>query len=195
MALPLRRRRNDRSRGQSLAEFALVFPFFLVILFGVIEFAFVFNAYLSIDFATRDAALAAVEAGNETGADCSILRAVERSIAAPADKGSITQVRIFKASTTGAMLVPKNVYTRTGSTPCQDGLGSVPYSASSTTYPESSRCNVLAGCGPGSLTVDTIGVEITYTYTWKTPLARLLPTAGPGYTMIKANAMRMEPVL
>ena len=38
-------------------------------------------------------------------------------------------------------------------------------------------------------------LEVAYVYAWKTPLARLLPTAGPGYTMIKANAMRMEPVL
>ena len=38
-------------RGQSLVEFALVFPFFIVILFGVIEFAFALNAVLSIDFA------------------------------------------------------------------------------------------------------------------------------------------------
>ncbi len=173
----------------------MVFPFFIVILFGVIEFAFVFNAYLSIDFATRDAALAAAEAGNDTGADCSILRAIERSIGAPADKGSIAKVRIFKASTTGANLGPTNVYTRTGATPCPDGSGSIPYTIQSTGYAESARCNILAGCGPGSLTVDTIGVEITYTYAWKTPLARLLPMSGNGYTMIKDNAMRMEPVL
>jgi len=27
------------------------------------------------------------------------------------------------------------------------------------------------------------------------PLHWMMPTLGPGYTMIKANAMRMEPVL
>ena len=52
------------SRGQSLVEFALVFPIFLLLLFGIIEFAFVFNAQLSLNYATRDAALIAAEAGN-----------------------------------------------------------------------------------------------------------------------------------
>jgi Flp pilus assembly protein TadG len=193
----LKLRRRERSRGQSLAEFALVFPFFAVILFGVIEFAFVFNAVLSIDFATRDAALAAAEAGDKPGADCSVLRAVERSVGAPADPGSITTVRIFMATPTGAAKGPVNTFTRGGTFACADGTGTMPYTRTTNSYPEdSSRCNVLAGCpSTGSPTVDTIGVEMTYVYKWKTPLASLLPMSGPGYTIVKANAMRMEPVL
>ncbi len=193
----VRRTHEERHRGQSLAEFALVFPFFMIILFGVIEFAFVLNAVLSIDFATRDAALTATEAGDKPGADCSILRAIERSVGAPADRGSITKVTIFKASTTGKKLGPASIYTRGGSYDCPDGSGKLPYTKGADTYRETvDRCNVLAGCPTmGSPTVDTIGVEMTYVYAWKTPLARLLPMTGSGYTIVKDNAMRMEPIL
>lgn len=95
-----RQQRRVRTRGQSLAEFGLVFPFFMVILFGVIEFAFALNASLSIDYATRDAALVAAEAGNTVGADCSILAKVDESVTAPADRGAITEVQIYKLTRT-----------------------------------------------------------------------------------------------
>ncbi len=55
------RRRHERDKGQSLVEFAFVIPIFLVLLIGVIEFAFLMNANLSISYATRDAALVAAE--------------------------------------------------------------------------------------------------------------------------------------
>ena len=68
-------RRSKGSRGQSLVEFALVFPIFFTLLLGMIEFAFVFNAILAVNYAARDAALAAAEAGDRSGADCIILDA------------------------------------------------------------------------------------------------------------------------
>ena len=45
--------------GQSLVEFALVFPMFFILFLGVVEFAFAFNAILAVNFASRDAALCA----------------------------------------------------------------------------------------------------------------------------------------
>jgi Flp pilus assembly protein TadG len=188
-------RRPEGTRGQSLAEFALVFPFFIIILFGVIEFAFVFNASLSIEFATRDSALAAAEAGNTPGADCSILKVVEAAMGPPTDRNAITEVRIYKSDPNGNPVGPTNIYSRTGAATCP-GL---PYHMNSGSYPDTGRCNVLAGCllpnGTKTTTVDTIGVQVTYVYKWKTPLASLLPVSGPGYTMTTNNAMRMEPVL
>jgi len=206
MALPLRRRdrSRDRSRGQSLAEFALVFPFFMVILFFVIEFAFALNAYLAIDFGSREAALAAAEGGNDPNADCAVLRAVERSIGAPASKDRIQTVKIFKASPNGDPIggAPMTVYARTGSMDCpyQDGTpATLPYTRTQNGYPPNYRCNVLAGCPglpvPQTTSVDTIGVEITYDYNVKTPLYSLLNSGNDGWTMTKSNAMRMEPVL
>ena len=36
---------------------------------------------------------------------------------------------------------------------------------------------------------------VTYGYQWVTPLHWMMPTLGPGYIMVKANSMRMEPIL
>ena len=105
-------------------------------------------------------------------------------------------MRIFKSNTNGDPLGPVNVYVRAVtpvSCPLADGTpATLPYHRLSHTY--DTRCAILAGCGT-STTVDTIGVQMTYDYDWKTPLHTLMPMAGPGYTMTKANAMRMEPIL
>ena len=84
MKRPFRRHPERHQRGQSLVEFALVFPIFFVLLMGLIEFGLVFNALLSINFASRDASLIAAEAGNAVCSDCVILKKVEDSIGSPA---------------------------------------------------------------------------------------------------------------
>lgn len=180
-----------------MVEFGLVFPLFFVILLAIIEFGFVMNAFVSVDFATRDAALAAAEAGNAPDADCSILRALDRSVTSPAKNHAMTQVRVFKADANGQAMGPVNVYDRNGTTSCPlaDGTAAtVAYRLVSNSYVEGDRCNELAGCKVQT-TVDTIGVQISYSYEWVTPLHWLMPTLGPGYTIVKANAMRMEPIL
>ena len=68
---------RQRHRGQALVEFALAFPVFVFIVMGVIEFSMMFNAQLSLNYATRDAALIAAEAGSAANADCLILRQVD----------------------------------------------------------------------------------------------------------------------
>ncbi len=133
------RRRPPRSRssGQTLVEFALVFPLFLLLLFAVIEFAFVFSAMLGISYATRDAALIAAEAGNQTGADCVILQTVEKAVTAPADDNRIQSVVIYRADQNGVEmsrrlehLDPRRVVHRA------DGSCTVPYTRTTTGYPE-----------------------------------------------------------
>ena len=190
---------SGRGRGQSLVEFALVFPIMITMFMGILEFAFVFNALLSIGHATRDAALVGAEAGNASGADCVILQQIENDVSAPADRSRITQVVIFRSDQNGAVIGGhENVYARAGSTSCvlSDGTTlTVPYSASSVTYPDTSRCNVLVGCGPSNPSVDTIGVKIEYQHRWVTPLPNLVSLSGSGTILVQSNAMRMEPVL
>ena len=66
---------------------------------GIVEFAFVFNALLSVNFASRNAALAAAEAGNAAGADCVILAGIEIGRRrAPARASSINSVDIYRAA-------------------------------------------------------------------------------------------------
>lgn len=49
-------RRRSRGDGQSLVEFALVLTPLFLILLGIIQFGFIFNAYITITNATREAA-------------------------------------------------------------------------------------------------------------------------------------------
>jgi len=53
---PPRKRYARKSRGQSLVEVAIAFPFLIVMLGGVIEFGFILNYYLSLLDATRESA-------------------------------------------------------------------------------------------------------------------------------------------
>jgi Flp pilus assembly protein TadG len=177
-----------------------VIPIFFVLLIGIIEFSLIFNATLATNFATREGALVAAEAGNAVGADCAILMKVEDSISAPTEDNRIQQVVIFKTDTIGTRVVGKqNVYIR-GSMPCPipgNASNTVGFRSTSIGWPETTRCNTLAGCGTVAplSPLDHIGVELTYNYSWHTPLSGLIGLGGSGFTMVKSNAMRMEPIL
>jgi hypothetical protein len=180
-------------------EFALVLPLFVVLSLAVIEFGFAFHAVLSINFASRDAALIAAEAGNGEGADCIILDSIERDVSAPTDPTLIGEVEIYWADSAGAQIPGAvNTYSRTGSTTCHypGGLSvTVPYEITNEGYPEDERCNILAGCGGGHDGLDLVGVRITYTHGWKTPLHAFIPAGSGGFGIDRSNAMRMEPIL
>ena len=95
--LRVRRRRHtarNKSRGVAIVEFALIAPLLFLLLFGIIEFGFVFNDYQSVRQGVRDATRAAVvdnvpncSAGDDT-ADLVCL--VEQRVGLPGD----TRVRI-----------------------------------------------------------------------------------------------------
>lgn len=196
--------RKPNSKGQALVEFAFVFPLFMILLVAVIEYGFLMNANLASSYATRDASLVAAEAGSNAGADCAILKKIEDDINGPSDPGNITTVKIYWADdATGAILGSNvNTYTRslTPTLPCMVGGVSfnLKYGASPTIgYRWQDRCSILngAGCAVGHSGLDTVGVQITYSYQWHTPLKGLLGFAGSGWTIVKSNAMEMEPIL
>ena len=194
------KRRRSRSKGQALVEFALVFPIFFVLLMGLIEFGLVFNALLSINFASRDGSLIAAEAGNSTGADCVILNKVENGIGAPSSTARVQKVEIYKADKNGKQIGSiVNTYNRTGSKTCtlpDLTTLTVPYTLSgSAGYAENTRCNVQGGCPTQAAGVDTIGVKITYLYNWFTPMGSFIGLGISNFTLVESNAMRMEPVL
>lgn len=199
-----------RRRGQSLVEFALVFPLFILLVMSVVEFAFAFNANLAIAFASRDAALVGAEAGDSLGGDLAIIQAVLDDVGPPADRNMVTSVEIFWADQNGnyknADSSLANLWLHGGSTSYTYPDGSVltvPFTRNTNGYPENTRCNIVAGCGGSHMpSVDTIGVRVAYQYTWKTPLKGLVGLAGngpawsgTGWNFARSNAMRMEPVL
>lgn len=193
------RRSRPRSRGQSLVEFALVFPIFFMLFMGIIEFAFAFNAILSVNFASRDASLYASEASNSSGADCVILAGIEANVKAPARASAITSVDIYRATSTGAQYSGGEItsFARSGTLTCTMpdlSTRTVPYTRTTNGYPESARCNVLAGCGGTHTGVDNLGVRIFYTHAYVTPLRTFVGT-GSSFSFSRANVMRMEPIL
>lgn len=70
---PIRRCRTADDRGAALVEFALIFPFLALILFGIIEFGLAMNDYQSLRQAAREGAREAV-VGNYSGgrSDCAL---------------------------------------------------------------------------------------------------------------------------
>ena len=60
------RRRARHSRGQSVAEFALLLPVMLAFLGLTIDFARVFQAWVTLESATRDAAEYAATSGTSS---------------------------------------------------------------------------------------------------------------------------------
>ena len=195
--------------GQSLVEFALLIPLFLLMVVGVIEFSFAFNASLNTNYASRAGGLMAAEAGNASSADCLVLDAIEEALGAPTDPRQVASVEVQRTNASGSTVYEATSYRRSGSLSCTrtDGTTmSVPYSAVSNGYPASQRCSVLPpnGCPtltPVRSTVDTIAVQITYRYQWHTPIGALMSVFGQtlsspgGLSFTSRNVFRIEPTL
>ena len=203
-----RRDRGHRDqRGQALLEFALIAPVLLLLVVGIIEFALAFNATLGANRASEVAGLVASEAGNLPGADCMILSSIESSINPPSDKGEITGIEIQRTNPSGVTVYARNSYVRSGVTACTLADGStmsVPYTSVLNGYPVNQRCNILKGCPtltPARTAVDTIGIQISYAYAWRTPLAAIMEIVGGGgpssavFAFDRRSAFRMEPQL
>jgi TadE-like protein len=201
----LNRRRRHRSGGQAMVEFALVIPIFLVLLIAIAEFSFLFTSYLSVGFASHDGVQMAATYGNTAGADAAVLQRIINDVGAPANSAQLKTVDIYWVNTSTADASPvggaETIYTYDGGahtyTLPSGGTVVLPFVQSSNGYPESSRCNVNAGigCVPGHTTVDTIGVKITYQYTWVTPFPQMINGPGTGPLLTQNNIMRLEPVL
>jgi len=86
---PSLRRRED-ARGQSLVEFALVVPVFLLVLLAIVQFGFIFNAQVTITNAAREGARAATiyvydsnlanKATNDSARSAAALAAAKQSL-------------------------------------------------------------------------------------------------------------------
>lgn len=189
----------------------MIIPIFLTIVVAITEFSFLFTSYISVGYASHDAVQLAATYGNTPGADCAILQRIDSDIAIPANPKQITSVDIFWVNTSSGSYaaVPgaENLYTYDGGAhQCQLpdlSFINVPFSGPTPNgYPENTRCNVnqAVGCpatnGIAHTTVDTIGVKITYQYSWITPFPRLiLGGTGSPPLITSVNIMRLEPVL
>jgi Flp pilus assembly protein TadG len=192
---PRARHGAQRQRGQSLVEFALVFPIFWAVLIGLVEFSFLFQSVLAVSFASRNAAVIGAEAGNAPTADCSILHSVEGDLGAPSVPGQIQKVDISWTDSNGvAKAGATTTYTRSTSSTIACTVNGVsytlPYVLTINGYPIASRCSTRTGCA-GHSGLDTIGVQVTYAYIYHTPYGAVL--GGTGMTLVRSSEMRLEP--
>ncbi len=140
-----------------------------------------------------------------------IIAKVLEDMTAPVDANQVSQIIIYRANVNGAPVGGSytgagNVYDRSGTTDCSSvGGTTMPFRRIASNYPEGlpasvggagNRCNFLNGCPDNNTrTRDAVGVQITYQYTWHTPLVNFINFGGGGFTIVKSNEMRMEPVL
>src|SRR2546421_10045949 len=66
MTLNTRRNRVRDERGQTMAEFAVVLPILVVLLFGIVQFGILFNNYVTLTDAARAGARAAAVSRNDS---------------------------------------------------------------------------------------------------------------------------------
>ncbi len=169
--------------GQGLVEFSLVIPIFVTLLMSVIEFGFLYNNLLTIQFAARQGVSAAAQAGGVDGADCSILNAVENALTPPIERRRVEFVEIFESDAAGD-IVPGivNRYVRDGALDCP-GTGTQPYTlVGAESYPQITRRDALVEG------LDVIGVRIGYQYVGMTPVA-----FGRTWDLADGATLRMEP--
>ena len=175
--------------GQGLVEFAMVVPVFMLLLLGLLEFGFVFDHTMTISYATREGARsgAAFASGNDTTMVCStstdvdknIVAAVQRVLEAPGSQVAmdrISEIRIYKATTTGTQSGGNaNVWVyAAGAGPVVDGAN-LDFTPSQTNWNACTRDNTWSGSAPP----DSLGVSISYSYRFVTPLAAILGFFGP----------------
>ena len=199
-------RRKKRESGQALVEFTIVFPVFVLLLLGMMEFGFAFSDRLTLGNASREGARVGSSlatgmnttcTGDPAGVDTSIVAAMQfilKSGGSDVDLSHITSIKIFKATSTGAQSGSSvNTWTYTpGSGPDADtgpGIERLDFSPSSTNWTACSRNN---GSNP-----DSIGVSITYQYFLQTPLVAVMALLGGtqagSITIVDSTVMALNP--
>lgn len=94
---------RDDDRGASLVEFAMVAVLLFTLMFGIIEFGFVFRDRLTIANSAQSAARVGAAMGSDPQADISTLTALEESLSTLPNSGIgiVRYVDIFKARADG----------------------------------------------------------------------------------------------
>lgn len=84
-------------KGQALVEFAIILPILLLLVMGIIEFGLIFNAYLTIQNASREGARYGITGASDADivslvrSDCSALQSTYLTVnVTPAEGSRIT---------------------------------------------------------------------------------------------------------
>lgn len=199
----LRGRGHKRGeRGQGLVEFAFLLPVFMLLLLGMLEFGFVFDQNLTLEYATREGARVGSALANDGGptgcatVDNQIMAAVQRVLLSPGSRvkpeAGMT-VLIWKADATGA----RNAATTNTWTFFGVGLGPTVDGQAIAFKPVVGSQNWDACSRSNGTPVDSIGVSLIHTYSFQTPLAGILKFFGGAsagqLTMSDKTVMALNP--
>jgi hypothetical protein len=200
--------KRGRERGQSLVEFTIVLPLFVMLLLGMLEFGFMFDQNLTLGYSTREGArvgAALVNGGGQLGCgtgqspnagtvDRQIVAAVQRVLTSPGSAVAVdrvTEIRIYRSTVTGTEVSGAvNVWTyNPGGGPVVDGAA-LDFSQTSFGWSVCSRSNAPPA--------QSIGVGIHYRYDFVTALAAItrLATGGsftPSLTISDRTVMQFNP--
>jgi hypothetical protein len=201
-------------RGQSLVEFSLLVPLFMMILFGMIEFGVAFTHELTIEYAVREGARAGAALSNGGGnlgcsagqsvnwktVDPLVIAAVERVLQSPGSQivvARVSKIVIYKANpVTGADdqgLHNTWLYSAAGGPMPQGTTDKLNFADAS--YPDGDAWRACTR-NNASPNIDSIGVSIVYTYAFETPLASILGFFGggtPSLTVTDKTVMDLNP--
>ncbi len=189
LRLTVRARHTGDEQGQGLVELSIVLPIILLLLVSMLEFGMAFNDLLTVGYASREGSRAGAALANFESAACveadaaivdkTVVAAVQRIVKSPGsdvELDDIHEIRIFKATSTGAQFgAAVNVWSYTpGSGPDVDpGPGAARLDFSETSHAWNVCSRVNTGSNP-----DSIGVQIVYRYRLTTPLAAVLDLMG-----------------
>jgi hypothetical protein len=207
-----RRRRGER--GQGLVEFAIILPAFMLILLAMLEFGFLFDHTLTIQYGTREGARvgsALVNGGGPLGCptvalpnlspnantvDPLIIAAVTRVLKSPGsrvDPAQVKAITIYDADSSGNQIGSNANVWRLQAGPAPSVNGYTLATGADTGWAVCSRTNYDSV----SHLPDSIGVRLTYTYNLQTALGNVLRFfGGSGLSSIAVSdktVMAMNP--
>jgi hypothetical protein len=201
-----RTRAGRRTWGQSLVEFAIALPIFMVLLLGTLEFGFVFAHHLGLEYATREGARmgAALAAGTSQVAcsdvDKNIIASLQRVVTSPGSlvaAARVNTVKIYRADASGLPIggqintwIPGSDGTIVDGTTLLWKVSTVGWDACTV----GNRKNGSGYVGGATPNTDSIGVSVNYTYNFVTPLGNFLSVFGSGQlTISDRTTMALNP--
>ncbi len=179
---PLDGVRSDR--GQSMVEFSLILPVFILVLLGLLEFGSAYDHRNAMAYAVREGARVGASLGSggtsSSTVDPTIVAAVRRGLTDPILIENISTIEIYKADANGVPITGKvNRFDHTGAAVGAPG------------WPASTRVAGING--------DMLGVRVVYDFRPTTPLGTMMAlfvNPVPPYSIIRmtdALVMKLEP--
>lgn len=182
------KRRRRRQSGQTLVEFALVAPLILMVIFGTIEFCFLYQSVNTVSFAAREGArVGAVLGPTDVNADSKIIQAILNATTNGSGLlfSQITMIEIFRSNESGSVPAVLTSCAQPPATPpfedVYDGQGNV--CPGTPGWPPSARNATFNNA-------DYLGVRITFVYNWVTSF---VSAARGSFQMTSVSIQLIEP--